>query len=279
MPADKLLFYSVNLYLARPLMLQNGFTNISAIRMKYKIANVPGNTGEVQMVASEDIQCGELLIKEAPLVTVPNLPDEQYKFGGHAWDLVAAVADDHEIRKIFLGWNLKGSRTPFMPGDFPIQHLLSQKYRIEPDSVRSLFRTIATNNIGYHDENFQIGGFGLYRDLSRSNHSCLPNTMTYAAPQNDFAKKLAGLVAIRDIERGEAITWSYVGMHSSFLDANYESRSNLLFDTFFFACHCDRCLVEMPQADLDHKIRNDKFWDAWCDRIEQMDPGRIQINR
>lgn len=238
--------------------------------MKFKVANIPGNKSEFQLIASEKIRAGDLVIKEHPLVTVPDLPEEQYKFGVHSWDLVERVADDPGIRNIYLSWNLKISSSPFLSIFTPHEEFLSKKYNVDPNSIRLLFRNVVTNNIAYIDENRQIGGFGLYRNLSRSNHSCAPNTIRYAAPKKDFDKNVAGLVAIRDIAKGEPITWSYLGMDSSFLEANYEVRSYFIFERHFFACGCDRCRREMTEDEWDDEVRNKRFWDDWKERFKQI---------
>ena len=65
---------------------------------------------------------------------------------------------------------------------------------------------------------------------------------------------------MRDISKGEPITWSYAGMNSDFLNSSYEVRGQILFDKFFFACRCERCQAEMPEQVADNKVRLEQYW-------------------
>lgn len=75
-------------------------------------------------------------------------------------------------------------------------------------------------------------GGRIYKQISRVNHSCNPNSIIQADGE---AQRL---VAATDIAEGEEITISYLG---SILYTDTVSRNERLQKTKFFECKCDRC--------------------------------------
>jgi len=69
----------------------------------------------------------------------------------------------------------------------------------------------------------------------------------FKAPQKEFAAKVAGIVAIRDIAKGEPITWSYVGMAPRFSERTMRQGHMPFTSTIFLpapmACAASKCQI------------------------------------
>ncbi|KAM0451340.1 hypothetical protein ACHAO4_006015 [Trichoderma viride] len=88
---------------------------------------------------------------------------------------------------------------------------------------------------------------GLFLDASRINHSCRPNT------HKSWNANLQRLTvhAVRDIERGEEITVSYLGEVMGYIE-----RQMILKERFRFDCGCDRCsTTQFQRLKSDSRIR------------------------
>ncbi|KAI0042507.1 SET domain-containing protein [Auriscalpium vulgare] len=89
---------------------------------------------------------------------------------------------------------------------------------------------------------------GIFNDISRINHSCMPNAMYYWIPES-----LTGEVrALRRIAPGEEITISYLE-----LSASYEERREDLRERYGFACTCTSCSLPLEERFVDDSIREE----------------------
>jgi SET domain len=73
---------------------------------------------------------------------------------------------------------------------------------------------------------------GLFLNLSRLNHSCIPNCERWW----DEAKEVETLYSLRDIEKGEELTIYYGEIIS-----RRDTRQNLLRQVWRFECQCECC--------------------------------------
>jgi hypothetical protein len=74
---------------------------------------------------------------------------------------------------------------------------------------------------------------GVFENVARINHSCLPNAQgNFHAPLGRF-----NIHALRDIERGEEVTLNYLPEHGALA----ASRGNRLKEGYGFACDCPAC--------------------------------------
>ena len=80
----------------------------------------------------------------------------------------------------------------------------------------------------------EIGGMFLW--LSRFNSSCRP---TLSRPAWDPTSRTTRLYALRDIEEGEELTWTYLNVTFEF--DGVEARKAEMERVFGFACCCDAC--------------------------------------
>jgi hypothetical protein len=99
------------------------------------------------------------------------------------------------------------------------------------------------NSIGIFNESGDEIGYALSPVLAMVNHSCLPNCQQVTVDGS------CRLVALRDIERGEELSYSYV----SILHTNAERRAAIAFN-WEFTCTCQRCrgTVDCSAFDAEH---------------------------
>ena len=196
---------------------------------------------QIQLIASETILNGEVVVSELPLVSVPT---EDCLLKNPAWVLTQVIVRNTKLLEHFVGLQLKVSDFTMHldADDLSLRKKMSVLSNLDEKFVQRIYFGFATNNIAYFRScDRDIGGYGIYPLLSRSNHSCRPNVDI--RPGN-IKKREVQLVAIKDIEKGEAIAWSYVNA-PEFLSACRAVRVNTLLEYFCFACQCDRCNMEM----------------------------------
>lgn len=193
---------------------------------------------QFQLTATGKILQDEMIISELPLVSVAV---EDIKYPSAAWSLVNSLLQSPELLSAFYSLDLKVSEFPLDREDKTVLSELAKTHRVPKEIVRKLYFTVGTNHAAYINSDFKILGFAVYPMLSRSNHSCSPNAKY--APGNLGCKE-AALIALRDIEPGESITWSYV-RGGLFMNSDYKARKLALLHNFQFVCRCDRCLAEM----------------------------------
>lgn len=205
------------------------------------------NTGQMQIVATRQIAKGEMIIEEEPLVWCA-VADRYYPSG--QWDLVDKLLRHQQLRRDLYSWGLsKDGMIGFDQNDQAVAHVLSARYNTRVQNIVALYATVCTNNIGSNSSNGTVLGYGIFRQLSRSNHACDPSATW--SDRCDSISLARGLVALRDIQAGEPITWRYLdfqreGNHADPLN-DFHVRNWLLVDRFGFACKCALCLAQMPE--------------------------------
>lgn len=204
---------------------------------------------EFQLIATEKISKGEVIISERPLVSIAV---KDFELPSAAWNLVNSLLKSPELLSVFYSLKLKVSEFPIDAIDRSLIKELAKTHMIDRVVLKDLYLCVGTNNVAYVNSNFDILGFGLYPVLSRANHSCSPNAL-FSPGNLEF--KEAALVARRDIEPDESITWNYV-RGELFLYGDYMARKLKLREDFQFVCRCDRCLAEMNanSVDADRKL-------------------------
>jgi hypothetical protein len=192
-------------------------------------------------VAAAPIAVGETILCEKPLVTVPA---DLHELGSYAWDLTHKLLANVGLRNTYYSWQLKSEDVfPSHPDDTEIERLLAKRYNVQRTLVRKLYVGVVTNNIGFGTSEKAIAGFGIYKTLSRANHSCDPSAATVAV---DPVAGEQSLVAKRPIQSGQEITWSYCGEDNGFLQQDYLIRNLSLVRDMGFVCRCSRCQKELP---------------------------------
>ncbi|MBK4735521.1 SET domain-containing protein [Noviherbaspirillum pedocola] len=203
-----------------------------------------GNAGEKQLVAAAPIAVGETILCEKPLVTVPA---DQHELGTYAWDLTHKLLANASLRNTYYSWQLKSEDVfPPLHNDTEIERLLAKRYGVQRTLVRKLYVGVVTNNIVFGAGEKAITGYGMYKTLSRANHSCDPSAAMVAV---DPVAGEQGLAAKLPIQPGQEITWSYCGEDNGFLQQDYLIRNLSLVRDMGFVCRCSRCKKELP-SDL-----------------------------
>ena len=123
----------------------------------------------------------------------------------------AAAQAEKTLRSLNHGG---GAASPLLPQGVYAEALLSAKY----------------NAIGMYDECGTEVGFCLSPALAMVNHSCLPNCCQTTTGGR------ARLVALRDIEAGEELSYSYAS-----IEGTTATRRASIESTWGFRCLCARC--------------------------------------
>jgi hypothetical protein len=204
-----------------------------------------GKTKEKQLMTTAPIQPGEIILTERPLVFA--LKGEYPS--GHSWALVDKIMSSTSLMEAYYAWRLKATKSVYDTADTKIEKELARKHRRPREMVRTLYYSVATNNITCFNSDEGFESYGLYRVLSRVNHSCEPNAQVGTL---DARGQEMALIASKPIATGEAITWSYMGTNQKFLKGSYEERNLQLFNQYRFVCRCERCLADMPASLKTH---------------------------
>ena len=123
------------------------------------------------------------------------------------------------------------------------------------DDMNKIFRIIDGNRIKicnfpalYDDTEI-----GLYNDMTRINHSCVPNA-TWTWVMGDFKRQQVR--AMMEIEKGEEITVCYLAI-KEFIYGSRESRQQQMLDHGAFLCQCCECSLEGEDLEENEKIRTE----------------------
>lgn len=172
---------------------------------------------------------GTRLLAERPLLTVKSERDAYRAIGrlpatDRAWlrGLTTTASQQHSVVNwIATAWSLM--RSGNIPSVIAVR---------EYNTVVPVFR----NN------NFNIGSGiqAMFRNISRLNHSCLPNCQ---GNLNEATEKFT-IHAIRPIAPDEEITISYLDEHLQ----TRESRQNQLRHQYGFDCNCPLCDLNSSTA-------------------------------
>lgn len=185
------------------------------------------------MFATRRISRGEPIHGESPMLTLELHPD-QLK-GTYIPSVMEAVQNlDPVDRDAYLAL---GVRDPCVSG-------VSINHRHGPFEINQLREIFLSNAIcllaccekeGYCE-------WGVFQDLSRVNHSCMPNSvgLTYNRKLRGTGQCQHWLHARRDIESGEEITFCYEEKLCTEVDVTV--RASILKNRF--VCWCQRCVYD-----------------------------------
>jgi len=195
--------------------------------------------GEMQLVASADVEQGALLSAEYPIAFVEIEPGQDDVAPMLLLESILATDETHAR---VSAEDLKLTTWQLGAGDLVTLDALARKYRRNPKKLAQLYHRVAANNIRYAQGG--MIGYGIWPIVSRSNHSCDPNAQLGATPKQPLAELL---LATRAIKAGDAICWNYLGS-DSFLALDWFARNAQLLKDFQFLCRCPRCEAERPPA-------------------------------
>ena len=182
----------------------------------YKIASIPGKGKS--LIALQKITPGTLILSEAPLITTDVILSGETIESDLARAL-KSLPRDSQRAFLSLHNNYPGQGTP-------LQNIIrSNGYPLG-----------ASSDVG-----------GVFENISRINHSCLPN----AVHSWNASRGQETVYAVRDINEGEEVTLSYLAGGPS------SSRKAQLKDNFGFECRCELCSLpsKLLQASDARLIR------------------------
>lgn len=194
---------------------------------------------EQHLVAGRNLLAGEVILCEQSIL---HIEIGHYEYGTYVWDMVDRLLADKALLHQYVRCQLLATPLFTDEQDKAVEDLLITKHRKSRQFIRNLYYGVGTNNIGILDHDRLVRGYGVYPVLSRSDHSCAPNTAL--TPANWRAAE-SSLSASRDIRAGEPLTWSYF-REAEFLPQDWVTRNYNLVNLYRFACRCPRCAAERP---------------------------------
>lgn len=193
--------------------------------------------GEKQLVAARDVAAGAMLVGEYPVAFVETREGED-DIG--PWLLLECILTSTSMYERVVAEDLKLTKWPLGKDDETRLERLSQTYKRNPKKLAQLYHRVAANNLRY--AGVEVTGYGIWPTISRSNHSCDPNSQPRAmrkVPLGEF------LIALRPIREGEPVCWNYFS-DPAFLELGWYERNAQLHRDFQFLCRCPRCESERP---------------------------------
>ena len=218
----------------------------------FKIKEAPGKGKG--LFATKKILEGEVILEEYPLFTQNGLllPYEfkTFFYPNIDEETKAKILQLHDPAEDFK--KLDGRTAKKLIKKRPI---LRHYKEAKSDKINKIFRIIDSNRL-------QICNFpalysdtesGLYNNISRINHSCVPNT-TWTWVMGDFKRRQVR--AIMDIEEGEEITVCYRN-EMKFFYGSRESRQQQMLEHGAFLCQCSQCSLEGEDLEENERIRTE----------------------
>lgn len=180
----------------------------TADKQLWEIVDIPGKGKGI--IVTQDITPGTLLLSEAPLITtevVQSLATAEQDLEKALGNL--SISDRENFRTLHTNF-------PENDDEKLIGIIRSNAYPLGPDT--------------------DVGG--LFPEISRINHSCLPNSVQY---WNDMLRKQT-IYAVRPIAKGQEVTTCYQPGGTS------SERKEVLKEYFKFDCECELC--SLPADEL-----------------------------
>ncbi|KAL4253908.1 hypothetical protein AB1N83_014105 [Pleurotus pulmonarius] len=196
----------------------------------YSIVDIPGKG--LGMVAAQDLEPGELITSERPLLLAPHAISSpaSLEFNDDATE------EQQQAAKYFEADRMLKIAYERMHRDDQAAYMKLHNAHLH-DGSGPLLGVMRTNSYGLFDMQGDTY-VGVFNDLSRVNHSCCPNTDRAF----DRAALSMQLYAVRNIKKGEEITTSYCN-HL----APHAARQRAL-TPYGILCECPAC-VEHVESD------------------------------
>ena len=204
---------------------------------------VPWTCKQLQVVSKQLIYAGEIVMQEDPLIFCKFKSIQSMSV---MMEVFQALINDKEKLEEFKSWNLHCAAQKF-EFKFHYEELEAMKNSVDipyKELIR-LWMTFAVNAIS---SDFKCG---ILKVMSRVNHSCLPN----CAIGNNFT-----LVAIKNIKKGESITYDYYDAGSGLTnELKFMDRTRALY-AHGFLCSCAKCKIirrQNTELKIIRSLKND----------------------
>lgn len=207
--------------------------------------------GQRSLKALADFAPDETLFIEIPFIWA--YLKEDIRGEGLGWALTRKIATEFPDQLLKMERDLKFRET-FRPkldkSDLIALANIASDSAMSSDKVRKIYNLVCTYNVIFSfralfKDRFIVGErMAISKGLGYANHSCEPNaTRLPATTLDDFTANEAGLIAIRQIEAGEEICWSYLPEPA--LKQGVKLRQKKLKNEFGFKCTCPKCCREI----------------------------------
>ena len=192
----------------------------------FKQVSIPGKG--LGLVATSELPVGTTIIEESPLITVERDGD-----GFSTLEFVNKfrhLTGDQKIQVLSL-------HDPG-PNSVQGQKIPSALLQYVDDTEKKALRIFAGNSIALcgHPE-MNVNKSGLYKTISRINHSCAPNVV-WSWIQRDESKSVKQVRVCRKVKEGEEILASYIMEFDKFPS---KAERQIALRDWNFICRCDVC--------------------------------------
>lgn len=185
----------------------------------YRLKKISGKGQDLK--ATRNIQRGDLIIEERPLIVISDGPDQSK----NEENMVDAVTQLSHVQK-WSFMNLVVADTTAVELAMDINSATCSKE--EAQAIVDRFHTNAFGGPNENGDDLNI----LALEASRINHSCAPNShLSYDHSTRNFQVR-----AITDIDRGAEITGSYINLRYG-----RDIRMLRLESAYGFTCDCEAC--------------------------------------
>ena len=209
---------------------------------KFKQVEIPGR-GQ-GLVATARLPVGTIVIEESPLVT--------------AKDNGLSSFCPYDVKEIVAGFKRLTDEQKnevlslHDPGPNSVHGKLLQ-FSNGNESEKKVARIFAANCIALngHQEMDNFNMSGLYKTISRINHSCAPNVV-WCWIKGDKSKSVKQVRVCREIQEGEEILATYIEPIKTF-PSREERQQNL--KSWNFTCDCEVCALTGDELLKNERAR------------------------
>ena len=125
----------------------------------------------------------------------------------------------------------------------------------DSDEISKIFRIFTCNSIKICGDEWLYSNtteYGLYNNISRINHACIPNA-TWSWVMGDFQRKQVRAMMV--IEKDQEIMASYRDWEDEFVFGSRTARRQKLLETSGFLCQCSECSLEGEDLEDNERTR------------------------
>ena len=210
------------------------------------------------LFATRKIKEGQIISDEYPLVTMATPAGGGYNSIEFKINIYPFIDDETKAKILELHDPAENFRTL---DTRTIEELIRKQPHMvllkeaEMDEVTKMFRIFCGNHTKFciQKELYPEDDGGLYYNISRLNHSCVPNS-TQSWVMGDFSRRQVR--ALKIIEKDEEIVGSYKGK-SDFIYGNRQTRRQQLLELDAFLCSCSECSLQGKDLQDNEKMRAD----------------------
>lgn len=245
----------------------------SPLRVQVQDASSYGKKESKMLISVEEVkEAGTLLCEEHPwfesdsVAQINATTDDLFNYR-YVWDITQRILDkayrqekedvkEDKVKQVFAMGFAQGlaDHQVWEPADDGVLQRLSISYEIPTGQVKRLYDIVATNNLVttttlsptvFQGKRVMIerpNHWGLFKLLSRVNHSCDPNCQLIVPPTRGVPLQLKNL---RPLKAGEECTISYVASNSfqeiKSTKENAAAITKMLWVNFGIMCRCTLC--------------------------------------